>query len=290
MTISSTVIKNSYNGNGSTTAFTFTYYIIQEEDLEVIIRSSSGGETTKTLNTDYTVTGVQSNSGGTVTMTTAPAIGETVVIRRNTAKIQDTDYVANDPFPAEVHEAALDKQTIISQEIQEEVDRSIKLSRTNTIGSTEFTIGATDRANKILAFDSSGELSVTQNLGTFLGDWSSSRAYNVRDIVKDTTNENLYICNTAHTSSGSLPINTNTDSSKWTLFIEVPTVNQTRYVYTATASQTTFTGTDDNGLTLDYTPPFVDVYLNGIKLVNQEAVIDSDYVLETFILLTNLQI
>ena len=29
---------------------------------------------------------------------------------------------------------------------------------------------------------------------------------------------------------------------------------------------------------------------NGIKLVNQEAVIDSDYVLETFILLTNTSI
>ena len=35
--------------------------------------------------------------------------------------------------------------------------------------STEFTVGATDRANKVLAFDTSGELSVTQELGTFKG-------------------------------------------------------------------------------------------------------------------------
>ena len=41
-----------------------------------------------------------------------------------------------------------------------------------------------------------------------------------------------------------------------------------RYKYTATASQTTFTGTDDNSNTLAYDAGFLDVYLNGIKLVN----------------------
>ena len=38
--------------------------------------------------------------------------------------------------------------------------------------STEFSVGATDRANKILAFDSSGEISVTQELETFVGNRS----------------------------------------------------------------------------------------------------------------------
>jgi hypothetical protein len=32
--------------------------------------------------------------------------------------------------------------------------------------STEFTVGASARANKILAFDTNGELAVTQELGT----------------------------------------------------------------------------------------------------------------------------
>jgi hypothetical protein len=41
-----------------------------------------------------------------------------------------------------------------------------------------------------------------------------------------------------------------------------------RYKYTATASQTTFTGADDNGNTLGYDAGFLDVYLNGIRLVN----------------------
>lgn len=238
MTISSTTIKNSYAGNGSTTAFTFTYYIISEDDLEVIIRSSNGTETVQTLTTHYTVAGVQNNAGGTVTMVTAPASGETLVIRRKTSQVQDTDYVANDPFPAETHEAALDKSMLISQELQEAVDRSIKISRTNTMTSTDFTVGATERANKVLAFDSSGEISVTQELGRYRGDWSASTAYAVRDLIKDSSNDNIYFCNTAHTSSGTEPISSNTDSAKWDLIVDAAaaTASATAAASSATAA------------------------------------------------------
>lgn len=37
------------------------------------------------------------------------------------------------------------------------------------------------------------------------------------------------------------------------------------YVYTATAAQTTFTGLDDNGVTLSYTVGRIEVYVNGLK-------------------------
>jgi hypothetical protein len=115
------------------------------------------------------------------------------------AQTQSTDYVANDPFPAATHEDALDRLTFIAQQQQEEVDRSIKLSTTNTMTSTEFTVGATDRANKVLAFDGSGELSVTQELGTYKGTDATvtTEAYVVRDIIKSTTAgqlNNVYIC------------------------------------------------------------------------------------------------
>jgi hypothetical protein len=65
--------------------------------------------------------------------------------------------------------------------------------------STEFTVGASDRANKVLAFDSSGEISVTQELGTFKGSDATvtTAAYVQRDIIKSTTAaqlNNVYIC------------------------------------------------------------------------------------------------
>ena len=48
------------------------------------------------------------------------------------------------------------------------------------------------------------------------------------------------------------------------------TINGTsaRFTYTATGGQTTFTGSDNNGNTLAYDAGFIDVYLNGVKLVN----------------------
>ena len=199
MTVSSTTTKNSYSGNGSTTTFAYAFKIFADADLTVILRSAAGTETVQTLTTNYSVTNAGNANGGNVVFVTAPASGVTVVIRRNIAQTQTTDYTANDPFPAESHEDALDRLTFIAQQQQEELDRSIKLSRTNTMTSTEFTVGATERANKILAFDSSGEISVTQELGTYQGTdaTTTTEAYVVRDIVKSTTAgqlNNVYIC------------------------------------------------------------------------------------------------
>jgi methyl coenzyme M reductase subunit D len=56
----------------------------------------------------------------------------------------------------------LDKLTFLVQELEEEVGRAIKLSKTNEIATAEFTVGASDRANKILSFDASGDLTVTE--------------------------------------------------------------------------------------------------------------------------------
>ena len=221
MTISTTTIKNSYSGNGSTSAFTYNFKITDDDDIEVIIRSSNVTETVKSKGTHYTVSGVGGNSG-TVTFTSGnfPVTGETVVLRRSTPQTQGMDLIENDPLPADTLEDAHDKITSISQELQEQVDRSIKLSRTNTMTSTEFTVDATNRANKILAFDSAGEISVTQELGTFVGNWSASTSYNARDLVKDTSTNNIFICTTSHTSSGSQPLTTNTDSGKWSLIVD----------------------------------------------------------------------
>ena len=160
MTVTTTTIKNSYSGNGSTTAFAYTFPINSTSEITVIERSSTGAETVKSEGSGSTNYSISDNgaSGGTVTMVTAPASGTTLVLLRNTALTQETDYVANDPFPAETHEDALDKALMQAQELQEELDRSFKVSRTNTITTSEFTESATDRASKALGFDSDGNL------------------------------------------------------------------------------------------------------------------------------------
>mgnify|MGYP003950060747 CR=1 FL=1 len=252
MTISTTIIKSSYSGNGSTTAFTYNFKITDQDDIQVIIRSANGTETVKTLTTHYTVAGVGGNSG-TVNFTSGniPVTGETVVLRRSTPQTQAMDLIDNDPMSADTIETAHDKVTSISQELQEQVDRSIKLSRTNTMTSTEFTVDATNRANKILAFDSSGEIAVTQELGTFRGNWSASTAYEVRDLVKDTSTNNIFIALTAHTSSGSQPLTTNTDSAKWSLIVDAAsaTTSATAAAASATAAANSATASASSAST-----------------------------------------
>ena len=141
-------------------------------------------------------------------------------MRRKLTLTQGTDYVENDPFPAAAHEDALDRLTMVTQQIQEEVDRSIKASTGNTFSGATFTLSATDRANKIFAFDSSGNLAVTQELEYIRGNFAASTAYAVRDLVKDTSTNNIFIVNEAHTSSGSQPLTTNANSAKYTLIVD----------------------------------------------------------------------
>jgi predicted DNA-binding WGR domain protein len=161
MTISTTTLLNSFSGNGSVVDFTYTYPINSASELLVIIKTDATGvETTKTLTSDYTVA-LAGDSGGTVTMGTAPASGETLFLIRNTTKTQGTDLIENDPFSAEGLEDSFDNLQMQIQEVSNAVDRSFKVSKTNSITTSEITTSAADRANKILSFDASGNVEAT---------------------------------------------------------------------------------------------------------------------------------
>ena len=137
MTVSNQTSKNVFVGDGATLVFAYTFRIFADADLEVTIQDTSvtpQTEITLVLNTDYTVSGADNPSGGNVTLlltgqlSSAPIVTDNITIRRNLPFTQPTDYVENDPFPADSHEDALDRGTMIDQQIQEEVDRSLKLS------------------------------------------------------------------------------------------------------------------------------------------------------------------
>lgn len=139
MTISTQTNKHTYSGDGSTKAFAFSFEILDESHIVVEIKDTNGTITTQTLTTHYTVSGTDNTTlltdyqSGTVTFVTAPAATDTVVIRRGVPLTQPVDYLENDNFPAETHEDALDRLTMIDQQQQEAIDRSVKLdSATST--------------------------------------------------------------------------------------------------------------------------------------------------------------
>lgn len=241
MTISTTIIKNSYSGDGSVVAFTYAFKITDEDFIEVIVKTNAtGAESVRAIgtgSTNYAVTGVGEAAGGTVTFVTAPTSAETVVLRRSTTQTQALDLIENDNLPANSIENAFDKNLSIIQELQEQLNRSIKISRTNTMTSTEFTVSATDRANKILSFNASGEIAIAQELGTFKGNsaTTTTAAYVVRDIVKGTTTaqaNNIYICIQASPIGTAL-----TNTSYWVLIVDAVSAATSATTATTKASE-----------------------------------------------------
>ena len=243
MTISTTIRTNQYNGNNSTTAFAYVFNIQADSEIEVYLGTPVGAPTSwarQTLTTHYTVSNAGVAGGGNVTFGSAPPTGVgNVFIRRVTPKTQTSDYVENDPFSSDTIEQNLDKLTQVTQDMQEEIDRCFKLGTiVPDVGVTEASSVVADRKNMLFAFDNDGDFSVTSEIGTVKGNWAASTAYVLRDIVKDTNNNNIYICIVAHTSSGSVPISSNTDAAKWFLLVDAAsaTTSQSAAASSATAA------------------------------------------------------
>ena len=232
MTINSTTRKtNTLVGNGNTNTYPFAFKVFTDADVLVKkLEVSTSIETTLTLgaNNDYIVTlneDQNGNPGGSITLKQGgnnfnlPS-GFQLVITSAVEPLQGTDLTNQGGFYPEVINDALDQAVILHQQQQDELDRSIKFSLTNTIGSLEITENANARKNRVLGFDNLGEFEVLKELGTYRGNWAASRAYAVRDLVKDTSTNNIYFCNTAHTSQGAQPLTTNTNSANWDLIVD----------------------------------------------------------------------
>ena len=155
MTISSTTNTVSYTGNGSTTEFAVNYVFFgtgtsaEIQVVEVVI--ATGAESVKSNGSDFTVSG-GNGATGTVTAAVAPASTVKWVINRATTQTQETDYVENDPFPAESHEEALDRLTAVDQEQQRALERTAQLPDGYT-GSFDPTLPTTITGSTVLAFN-----------------------------------------------------------------------------------------------------------------------------------------
>jgi hypothetical protein len=121
MTISTYENKINYVGDGSTTVFTFVFKVLAENHMKVYLDDViQGTGYTVTLNADQ-----NANPGGDVTFSVAPVTDAVISLLREVPLDQLVDYNPYDPFPAETHERALDKLTMITQQLDEKVDRAI---------------------------------------------------------------------------------------------------------------------------------------------------------------------
>jgi hypothetical protein len=169
MTITAQTSKTGpYNGNGTTTVFSYTFEVQDEAHLVVTLADASGVETVQVLNTDYTVSGVGNPGGGQITMTTAPAASYTLTISRNVPITQEVDLENRRSVAPEVLEDAYDKLTQIAQDLNEQVGRSLKISVTES-GTPNTSLQGDVVPGSFLGFGIDGNFSVlTPPSGTFI--------------------------------------------------------------------------------------------------------------------------
>lgn len=211
--ISNVTRRVVYAASG-TGPYAFTFEILVNTDIAVY-----KDDTLLTLTTDYTVT-INANGTGSITLVASPTGATQIAIVGNRTIQRTTDFVTGGDFFANTVNDELDQQTIFAQQNAEGLQRALQAPQTDPTSINMTLPRATLRASKVLAFDANGNPTAADVIGSNRGNWASGTLYYVRDIVKDTSNSNIYQCLVQHTSTGSQPISTNTDSAKWFLLVD----------------------------------------------------------------------
>ena len=137
MTISSENRKaGPFAGSGSAGPFSFTFKVFQASDVLVVkFNTTTNVEQTLTLTADYTVSLNSDQNvapGGTVTLVSVLASGFNLALSSQVQSTQETDLTNQGGFYPEVITAALDKLTIVNQQNDEALSRSVKTSLADT--------------------------------------------------------------------------------------------------------------------------------------------------------------
>jgi hypothetical protein len=162
MTVSAETNKVSYSGDASTATFSTSFTFAANTEVTVtLVTNATGAETAWVEGTQYTLTGAGTGNAGTVTVDTSPtdytpAVGTTLVIELLPAFTQTTALPRGGAIsPKDTLEPMHDKRVRQLLRLKDQVDLSLKASTAET------SIGAlpnvTNRANKILGFDASGD-------------------------------------------------------------------------------------------------------------------------------------
>ena len=155
MTVNTSTAQAQYAGNGTTQIFAIPFYFLVDTDIKISKLTAAGVGTVRTLNSDYTLTGAGNGAGGSATLVVAPASGDQILIERNVTAVQQTAYPSNSTFPAASHELALDRLTMLVQQLQTADGRTLTRNGLtpaydaggNTIGNVANAVAGTDLPN-----------------------------------------------------------------------------------------------------------------------------------------------
>lgn len=146
MSVSNQTPYISHTANGQTTVFAFAFYVINASDLQVSINNTI-------IETGYSVTGVGNPRGGAVVFKTPPARNTRVFIERAVPTERLTDYQDNGDLLADTLNKDFDRLWMAIQRTFLYVRRTLRVPEMSVVQLPE----AAERANKLLAFNGSGQ-------------------------------------------------------------------------------------------------------------------------------------
>jgi hypothetical protein len=220
-------------------------------------------------------TGITSNSSGVITIANGTVGNSTVTLNgcgntvtfaagfgllvETTTTLNTYTFVRLVPKASEVSIVAANATNISSAGANTTNINTVagQISPTNNIA----TLAGISGLNSLAAAEASGHVTnVSNNLS---GVTSFAERYRVASSAPTTSLDvgDLYFDTTAN----ELKVY---KSSGWANAGSSVNGTSARFQYTATGGQTTFSGADSAGNTLSYDSPFIDCYLNGVKLVN----------------------
>jgi len=149
-----------YTGSAGLGPYAFSFEIIDQADVGVYFN-----QTALTLSSDYTVT-INANGTGSVNIITGgnvpstPTATDTIIIIGTRDIERTTDFVTAGDLLASSLNEQLDSNIIFEQQIDERVDRSIKFPVYDSFTGDNVLPAAAARADKILKFDTAGNVAV----------------------------------------------------------------------------------------------------------------------------------
>lgn len=140
MLVSNNVFKNRYVWDGSQTNFPISFPFLDNNHIQVWYAQPGQPDTDAVIlgKENYTITGAGNPAGGVLTRTTEWAVGATIAIVRNVPITQLHQYTQYDNFPAESHEDALAKLTMICQQLDEICSRAMTVPVTSEKNPQEY--------------------------------------------------------------------------------------------------------------------------------------------------------
>lgn len=124
MTVSNTDLPVKVYSTGAATEYPIPFEYIDDSDIVVTLISATGVETSQTINDDFTIV------AQTVTYSVAPGAGYQVEIRRATPYTQEVSLSSGEAPPLSTYESAFDKLTMLAQDLNEGVGRSLAVRET----------------------------------------------------------------------------------------------------------------------------------------------------------------